>query len=152
MAKIKQISSRYRQLRHYACVKVAGTDSYDWNLENISLKNIKENDFEQLISTDLEFLTTLKDAFATPDRADKSRKLEIDESRKIVLEAHANIMAVSHAISRIPSPAESSDDRSDSDENYYGDATPAVKAAIKKEEDERKASRPDTRPPGSRSS
>ena len=65
-----------------------------------------------------------------------------------MLEAHANVMAVSHSLARLVSlsnSAISSDDDSDSEESYFRDATPSVKAAIKKEE-EMNASRPDTRP------
>ena len=157
MARIKQMSSRYRQLKQYTCVKVAGTEQFDWDVQKISLKDINKHGLGKLISKDKEFLTTLKDAFATPDGADKSRQAAIDESRKVVLEAYANVMAVSHAIARIPSPSGSSDDDdddddADSDDDYYRDATPAVKAALKKDLAEQKASRPDTRPPAVRPS
>ena len=138
MGKIKLISARYDQLRDYACVKRGKTEDYDWNLNKISLNDIKKNDLEQLVMKNQEFMLTLKDALLEEDGPDQSsKKVELDACRNIVLEAYANVMAVARSIGRATSS--SAHDDSDSE---LSDASETVKAAIAKEDAKKKASRP----------
>ena len=138
MGKIKLISARYHQLRDYACVKRGKTENYDWNLNKISLNDIKKNDLEQLVMKNQEFMLTLKDALLEEDGPDQSgKKAELNACRNIVLEAYANVMAVALSIRRTTSS--STHDDSDSE---LSDASSTTKAAIAKEDAENKASRP----------
>lgn len=132
MGKIKLISARHSQLRDYACVKGGKTENYDWNLDKISLADIKENGLEQLVSKDQEFMLTLNETFLE-DETDQSQKLKLDECRNIVLEAYANVMAVARSIRRITS----SNDDSDSE---LSDASSTIETAMAKDDAKKKAS------------
>lgn len=136
MGNIRLITARYRQLRDYACKKRGEDEVYDWNLEKISLSDIKEDDLEQLISKNQEFMLALKEAVLEEDDTEESQKVELDACRNIVLVAYTSVMSVSRSIRRITSPASNDDSESD-----LSDADPSVKAAIAKEDAKSKAAR-----------
>jgi hypothetical protein len=134
---IKLIAARYRQLRNYACVcvKRGKTEVYNWNPSKISRNDIRENNLEQLVSKDQEFMLTLKEAVFEEEDAGRE-KVELDTCRNIVVVACVSVMDVSRPIRRITAPTSQDDSESD-----LSEASPDVESAMAKEDAKNKASR-----------
>jgi hypothetical protein len=92
-----KITNRYKQLRQYATVR-RSPRVYDWQVDIISLEDIRKQNLKALVAKDMEFLNKLKDVVPKPAKQEDLGYIEVYR------EAHLNVEVMYLSIESITAP------------------------------------------------